>query len=165
MAVLLLKQLRAAVAPAVPLLRVRWMPLLPAGAGIQLLLGITSTPPLLLVVSMGLIAGFLWGNRAHPGFPLAFAGVVLNLAVIAVNGAMPVSPRAAAFVGDAGIGGADLRHSVADGDTLLPFLGDVIPLGTRVVSVGDLFIFAGLGWFLWRAMLSLLRRTDQAAAR
>lgn len=126
-------------------------------------MGFTSTPALVLLMSMLGIAVFLLLNRARAGFPLALAGLALNIVVIGANGAMPVSAHAIEKISLSSVHPADLRHSVADGDTLLPFLGDVIPLGERVVSIGDVLMFAGLVWFLISTVRSLLWRPGTAS--
>jgi hypothetical protein len=102
------------------------------------------------------IAAFLYINRTRPGFPLTLTGLSLNLIVIGANGAMPVSGHALEKVALAGVPAGDLRHAVADGDTHLSLLGDVIPLGERVVSLGDLVMLVGLVWFLIATALSLV---------
>ncbi len=48
------------------------------------------TALLLLLASMGLIALFLLLNLRRPGMSLAAVGLMLNMLVIGVNGAMPV---------------------------------------------------------------------------
>lgn len=132
--------------------------LLILGLGTQLVIGgLISTPPLVVVLSMALIAAFLFLNRARSGFPLALAGLALNGIVIALNGAMPVSAPAMQVVGTAELPPGDLRHALATGDTVLPWLGDVIRVGERLVSIGDILMLGGLVWFLAATARSLLR--------
>ncbi len=85
------------------------------------------------------------------------AGWSLNLVPIALNGAMPVSTGAIRELSpDRGPGlGVDIRkHVVADRGTRLACLGDVIPVVPlrSVVSVGDLFMGAGLAITVASAM-------------
>lgn len=136
----------------------RWVPLLVVGMGSQALFGPASTPWIFLVASMALIAGFLFINRTRPGFRFTLLGVALNAIVIGLNGAMPVSQHAMRSVGLSGVPAGDLRHAAAEPGTHLSFLGDVIPLGERVVSIGDVLMLAGLAWFLVSTTLSLLWR-------
>ncbi|MCX8007369.1 MAG: DUF5317 domain-containing protein, partial [Coriobacteriia bacterium] len=51
----------------------------------------------------------------------------------------------------------DLVHRPLTDDTVAPWLADVIPVpgpkGLRaVVSIGDLLLVAGVGWFLFRTV-------------
>lgn len=128
-------------------MKLRWMAVLLVGVTIQLVAGLTSTPPAVLVGSMLLIAAFLFANRARAGLPLALVGLMLNLAVIAVNGSMPVSQRALSRSG-AELSASDQRHEISGADTRLPYLGDVIPVGAKVLSIGDVFMALGLVWFV-----------------
>lgn len=127
---------------------VRNSTLLLGGLGMQLLFGLTSAPAPALLASMTLIAAFLWLNRARRGFALTLTGLGLNIIVIGANGAMPVSGYALERISISGVAPNDLRHTIADGRTTLSFLGDVIQLGERVVSIGDILMAAGLMWFL-----------------
>ncbi|AKM19136.1 DUF5317 domain-containing protein [Anoxybacillus geothermalis] len=119
----------------------------------------------LLVYITGL--AFLWLNRHQPGFPVIFAGVLLNFIVMAVNGGrMPVSIEAAQFLGreyiealKAGLYG---KHQAITSDTLLPFLGDIIPLSPpyprqQVISIGDVVMNVGAFLFIQHLMLSAPR--------
>lgn len=119
------------------------------GMMIQLATGLASTPPALLVGSMFLIAGFLFVNRHQAGLSLALLGLMLNLLPIAVNGAMPVSSHAASIARPGlDIDVAHQRHLFAGPGTRLSFLGDVIPVGGKVLSVGDVLLLAGLVRFV-----------------
>ncbi|MDI6712066.1 MAG: DUF5317 family protein [Anaerosomatales bacterium] len=111
-----------------------------------------------LLAMAGLVVAALRNSRA-PGMVLAAVGVALNLMVIGLNLGMPVSERAIRFLAGSSEMTAeyDLVHRELGGDTLLPWLADVIPVpgpkGLRaVVSVGDLLLVSGVGWFLFRAV-------------
>lgn len=114
-------------------------------AGVAMIL--TSYLPLLVVVIV---------NRNRPGMWLAGLGVLMNFTVIALNGGMPVLSEAAAVAAGDASAQLDLagnyKHVVLDDATLLPFLGDVIPVRIfaigQVVSLGDVFLAVGLGRFL-----------------
>lgn len=121
-----------------------------------------SAYPLGLVVSVLLVAAFLGVNRAIPGVGLVALGLLANALVVGLNGAMPVSVWAS---GEAGVStqdlvaGTDPRHEIADGDTVLSPLGDVIPVLTpghpEVVSPGDVLVAAGLAQLV---MVGMRRR-------
>jgi hypothetical protein len=103
-------------------------------------------------------------NWRIEGVPLLAAGLVLNAVVIAANGAMPVSLYAAAR---AGVSGASLvrvddgAHEIADGQTRLRPLGDVVPVPLpghpETVSLGDILIVAGVGLLI---LTGMHRRAD-----
>lgn len=139
----------------------RWAGLPLVGFGIQGVAGFTSTPPALLVMAMGLIALFLWLNRARAGLLIACVGLVANMVAIGANGGMPVSQPAMASIGSTAIDIDDARHTYADDATRLRFLGDVIPLGNKVVSPGDILLAAGLSLFLISLVLNVLRPSEQ----
>jgi hypothetical protein len=98
-----------------------------------------------------LVAGFLAANRRLPGMVIAAVGTLLNILVIAVNGAMPVSLRAAGIV-DVSIRQLGIKHEILDAGTRLPWLGDVIPVpGLDIlISVGDVLLAIGIAWLVYR---------------
>ncbi|MBK5305182.1 MAG: DUF5317 domain-containing protein [Frankiaceae bacterium] len=107
--------------------------------------------PLGLAVSAGLVAWFLLHNRGIRGTGLIALGLLANALVVGLNGAMPVSVDAAGRAGTTTqhiLSGEDPRHELADRNTRLGFLGDVIPLPAprwpEVVSPGDILVAAGL---------------------
>jgi MFS family permease len=122
-----------------------------------------------------LLAG-LWANRAHPGLSLAFVGILANLIAITLNGGrMPIwEPSLLA----AGLTPEDARTVF---HTLLPaaldanFLrhagpfADVIPIPLpfvrNVASVGDLFLAAGLAFFLFATVVRSPREADEEERR
>lgn len=119
--------------------------------------------PLFGVVFGVLLVG-LWANRNRPGMIPAFVGIASNTAAVIANGGrMPVwepSLRAAGFTAaDVGTAFHTILPSQLDAAFLarLGFLGDVLPiplpLVRNVASVGDLFITAGLGFFLFATVL------------
>lgn len=123
-----------------------------------------------LVLAAALVVAFLSLNRGIRGTGLVALGLLANAVVVGANGAMPVSPDAA---GRAGVTiqdlltGADARHELADGQTRLPWLGDVVPVPLpfrpEVISAGDVVIAAGLGQLVLLAMLGA-GTTSRAAA-
>lgn len=104
-----------------------------------------------LTASAALVLAFVALNRRLPGMTLVAAGLLLNAAVVAANGAMPVSLEAAARAGisTAPIAlGDDARHVIAGSRTHWEAIGDVVPvplpLHPEVVSPGDVLLAAGL---------------------
>jgi hypothetical protein len=141
-------------------LRVRAVRLLVAAAVLQLVSGTLAPGSAAvraptMILSALLVALFLWGNWQVAGVPLIAAGLLLNCVVVAVNFAMPVSVSAAAR---AGLAPGDLRlgddsfHERSGPHTLLPVLGDTIPVALpwrpQVVSPGDVLVAAGVGLLL-----------------
>jgi hypothetical protein len=133
--------------------RLRWVPLVFAAVGFQVVLAALSVAggpaelvsrPLLAASHLSLLA-FIAANRLLPGMALVFAGLALNAAVIIPNGAMPVSEEAYRAVGGEEAFEPGKHRLLEDGDAL-PWLSDVIPiapLGT-VVSAGDIVLAAGV---------------------
>lgn len=111
---------------------------------------------------MAILASVLMVN-APRRWMLAFAalGIAANVLVIGVNGAMPVSIKAASEIGGARAAaraalGEDCLHAEMDEATRLPFLADVIaipgPAWQRgVISLGDVLLALGLGSWVFAA--------------
>lgn len=132
---------------------------------------------LILPLSLGVLALFLWFNRRLTGFWLLGVGLLLNLAVIVANGGlMPISPETLAIVH-----GTQVHSTQGDGiqkdgtqiveviegqaigdknivlrveDTRLEWLGDRFTVPEQwpiqfAYSLGDLFIALGVFWVLW----------------
>src|SRR3954447_21667969 len=110
------------------------------------------------------LLGALWLNREHPGIPLAFVGILLNMTAMVINGgAMPVWAPAIAAAGlpadSLGTAFHVIVQPAAGGligpDFLLRAipLGDIVPIpvpGLRnVASLGDIFLAGGLAFFLF----------------
>ena len=164
--------------------RLRYLPLLflavivRFGTETALAAGIDTAESLrvpLFVGAYGLLLVGLWKNRQHPGLSLAFVGIMGNaLAITANGGFMPIwEPSLLA----AGFGRDEVRsvfHTVLGPDLDAGFLlragplGDVIPipfpLVRNVASIGDLFLSAGLGFFLFATVLRSATADDEAAA-
>ncbi len=126
---------------------------------------------LLLGGAYGLLLFTLWHNRTYPGLALAFVGIASNTLVIVANGGrMPVWQPAFDASGLAGPLNSVL-HVMVDGtgpDFLLRLgpLGDVIPIPIwpvqNVASLGDLFLTAGLGFFLFATLVRTPAETQAA---
>jgi hypothetical protein len=131
--------LQAAPVPNLPLLSAR------GGAAVVL---IASYLLLLLVIIL---------NRRIPAAPAMALGLILNLAVVGANAGMPVSANAIrAAGGSAAPSGVDsAKHHLMNEDDVLTLLGDVIPIPpplAAVLSIGDLFLYGGVVWFLVQVM-------------
>ena len=106
---------------------------------------------------------------------LAFVGTLANALVIIVNqGYMPIWEPALTL---AGLDAADVGSSIhmifppiLDASFLLHLgpLGDVIPIPfpfiQNVASVGDLFLAAGLAFFLFASIVGIIPEPEEAAA-
>ncbi len=140
--------------------RLRFLPLVFAAVAIQVYFVVappawlTHTGAMLIYLStQALTLGFIWFNRNLPGMWLVVAGLALNMTVIALNGAMPVSESASRVAGAEFLTdhrhvehGLHLRNEVLDDSARLPLFSDVIPVPGigQVVSAGDVLIGLGL---------------------
>jgi hypothetical protein len=148
-------------------LRLRWWGLVVAGLGMQFLPlpeGAEGTDLLVrsgvLAVSYSLLLLFALANLRLPGMPLIVIGLACNALVIVANGGMPVGAEAlrdsgqGEEVGSLAEEGAAKHHLMTE-DDVLTFLADVIaippPIG-EAISIGDVFVYAGLIWLTVWAM-------------
>ena len=140
--------------------RFRWVPLLYAALVIQLVFEFWSPSwihgtfafALLMITTAG-IAAFLFANRNLPGLAIAGVGLALNLLVIGVNGAMPVSVSAAREAGvSSNLNDIGFKHERMSSSTHLRFLGDIIPIpnSQQIFSAGDIVLALGIGWLVYR---------------
>ncbi|TCN34993.1 hypothetical protein EV644_11714 [Kribbella orskensis] len=111
--------------------------------------------PVGLIGSAVCIGVFLRLNVFRPGVALLAVGFGANALVAALNGAMPVSVAALERAGlDRFV--EDPRHELSGVQTLLPWLGDVVPVALpgngQAVSPGDVLIAAGAGLLLYAGM-------------
>ncbi|HET7703977.1 MAG TPA: MFS transporter [Candidatus Limnocylindrales bacterium] len=115
-------------------------------------------------LAFGLLLAALWVNRAQPGMRLAFVGILSNTIAIAANaGWMPIwipSLQAAGFTAadvtspfhvllDAEVNADFLRHAGPLAD-ILPI---PLPFVRNVASIGDVFLTAGLAFFLFATVV------------
>lgn len=118
----------------------------------------------LFVISFGLLLVALWVNRALPGMRLAFVGILSNTIAIAANGGhMPIwlpSLSAAGFTQvDVGSPFHTVLPALLDADffrhagPLADILPIPLPLIRNVASIGDLFLTAGLAFFLFATVV------------
>lgn len=165
-------------------IRLRWLGLLLAAIALRFStdvllnadVGIVATLRLpLLATAFSMLLVGLWANRDYPGLSLAFVGVLSNTAVIVVNGGyMPIyEPSLIA----AGFTPADVSSTI---HVILPEglnaafllrlgpLGDVIPIPVpiiaNVISVADVFLSAGLAFFLFASVVRTPQQLDDETA-
>jgi Family of unknown function (DUF5317) len=112
------------------------------------------------LASMAIAALALVLNRHLPGLIWVAAGLILNFLVIAANGGlMPVWPAARQFAGMPPLNGPSMNVMAMDAGTLLPWLGDILPLPSwmplaNVFSIGDVLVMAGGVIFTQKALVS-----------
>ncbi len=110
-----------------------------------------SNPGLVALVGLGAGLVFSLRNFQVTGMMVIAVGVATNLLPVALNGATPVRTQALVDAGMVDIGDVDrvlldgARELTTD-DTILPWLGDTVPVAVfdQVVSFGDLIILAGV---------------------
>jgi hypothetical protein len=124
----------------------------------------------MLVASYVLLLAFLAVNRWIPGAIVMAIGLLLNLAVVASNGGMPVSAGAIETAGGSvailADGAGAKHHLMNDADVLSP-LGDVIPIPPPagvVLSIGDVLLYAGVAWFIVQVMRGRSRENPRPIA-
>jgi hypothetical protein len=139
-----------------PSVQIRWWPLALIGVILQLLPIGGQAGFWALLGSFVLLIVFAIVNLRAPGFILILTGLLLNALVIAANHGMPVTARALArsdqlsTMDDLKHHGGAKHHLADDGSVLLP-LADVLAVPSpiaQVVSVGDVCVYLGVGWFV-----------------
>ena len=155
--------------------QIHWWGAALAGLAVQLIpsfsVGGRAVGPALLAVSYALLVAFLWVNRRLPAAPIMLIGLALNLLVVIPNGGMPVSASAMETSGGSNtlLSPTDdgKHHLMTDDDVLTP-LADVIavpsPVGA-VMSIGDLFLYAGVISFVVLIMLGRSGENPRPPAR
>lgn len=108
-----------------------------------------------LLMMVSLVAVLMVNVRKRWVLSIAAAGIALNVLVIGLNGAMPVSMRSVSEIGALRVDAlasleTDCLHELLDAETRLASLADVIavpgPAWRRgVISAGDLLLALGLG--------------------
>lgn len=118
--------------------------------------------PAVLAVSYALVIGFVVLNIRFPGTLFIGVGLLLNLAVILANGAMPVSMAAVHAAGARSLPGlqSGVKHHPMGPGTHLDILGDIIPVpALGIVSVGDVILGIGIFLLIQRLMAYQPRRS------
>ena len=146
--------------------KLRWLPLLFAGFVFQIgfmLLSLDLSEEVelaILIASNALVLVFVLANRHMAGMLLVGIGLALNVIVITANGAMPVSARSAEIAGvNKSLDDAGLKHERLTDDTILPWLGDVLPVPglVEVLSVGDVVLGLGIARLVYTRTMSSKR--------
>jgi hypothetical protein len=129
--------------------------------------GLLSSRALVLTLSNCLLFAVIWQNRELQGVKLIGLGLLLNFAVIMLNGGfMPITPEALIQTGydsytpqlETGYRVARTKNIVMQpGEARLWFLSDILVLPRpfpipSVVSIGDAVIAAGVFFFLREPM-------------
>jgi Family of unknown function (DUF5317) len=157
-------------------LELRWWLLAPVGLALQAVPLPNARHGTDLVVRVAvlslsyiLLLIFAGANLRMAGVSLVMVGLASNMLVIAANGGMPVSGHALEASGQTDVLQLLLKdegakhHLMTPADHLTP-LGDVIPIGSpvkQVVSVGDVFVYAGLAWLIVAVMRGRIREPDR----
>ena len=154
-----------------PTVRLRALWLAVPGVVLQYLVIRGSLALPLLLASLACLLAFAGVNIRAPGFALILIGLALNTVVIAANRGMPISREALDASGQSSTitqlttDSDGQKHYLADDRTVLLPLGDVIaipkPIG-QAVSIGDIFVHAGIAWFIVMAVRK--PRTAEAPA-
>lgn len=123
-----------------------------------------------LVASYVLLLAVVAVNRRVPGSALMAVGLLMNLAVVGLNGGMPVSADAIRVVGAHGavvIEDGAKHHLMSDIDVLQP-LADVIPVPppfSVVFSIGDVLLYGGLARWCFAVTRGRFRENRRPPAR
>jgi len=134
-------------------IRVRLWALLPLGFVLLAVSSLLSRDQHELAVALILISYlplllFVWLNRDMTGIWIAGMGVLMNFTVIVLNAGMPVLVEAVQIAGGSENIVLGAKHVLLTEDTLMPFLADIIPLPSAVLSLGDVFLAIGIATFL-----------------
>jgi hypothetical protein len=144
-----------------PTVETRWWWLALVGVAVQLFTLGGAAETMLLLASFVVLIVFVAANVRAPGFVLVLTGLLLNVAVIGANQGMPVTRNAIVASGqqdtltELTADDDGHKHLLADDDTVLLPLADVIPVGRPVrqaISVGDICVHLGIAWFIVMAM-------------
>lgn len=134
-------------------LSLQWLPLLLVALTARAITPLAGEVALAgYVLAFLAIAAVAAKNRSVMGMPLILVGALLNLAVVALNGGMPVSEdavRAAAATMP-----SDRLHLAGTEHAVAALLADTIPLVPfrAVYSIGDVLIALGGGLVAFRAV-------------
>ena len=147
--------------------RIRHPEFLVVALGASLFVDVTEAGPSAAIALIGLLGGLAFaGVNLHlAGMTVIAIGIGLNLAPIALNGAMPVRPEAlveAEMVTQEELPRVTLSgaRELSDDSTMLAVLGDTFPVRwtNQVVSIGDLIMMVGLADLVSNLMRQRRRR-------
>lgn len=108
-----------------------------------------------ILILVGLVLNF-----PKQSMIVLFIGTLLNFAVITANdGAMPVVMDEYSLANIE----LDIRHSILDETTRLPFLADIIKIPRpypfpQIISIGDVFIMIGVFMFIQELLVGEKRK-------
>jgi hypothetical protein len=128
------------------------------------------TGPVMLALSYTFLVVFLFSNRWIPGGPVMRVGLLLNLAVVMVNGGMPVQAQAIERAGGnpyALMQATPTKHHLMTDDDVLWQLGDVIPIPapfSDVLSIGDVLLYGGMVYSITEIMRGRRRENPRPLA-
>jgi MFS family permease len=119
--------------------------------------------PLFMTAFLLLLAA-LWVNRSQPGLRLAFVGILSNtIAIVANGGHMPIWIRSLEAANFTLADVVSPFHTTLPEEANLDFflhagpLGDIIPIPLPIIqnvaSIGDVFLTAGLAFFLFATVI------------
>ena len=150
---------------AFEMLKLHWWGLAVLGLALQVvpiptlpLLSSRAAAALVLVLSYVLLLVVIALNRRIPAASAMALGLMMNLVVVGANAGMPVSADAIRIAGgsvESLNGVASAKHHLMTDDDVLTVLGDIIPLPAPigvVLSIGDLLLYGGIGWFIVQVM-------------
>ena len=109
-----------------------------------------------LIASYLLLLAFLFLNRRIPAAPIMALGLLLNLTVVGVNAGMPVSQSAVSVASGSASSDAVVessKHHVMTESDSATLLADIMPIPPPfgvVISIGDVFLYGGMGWFVFQ---------------
>lgn len=121
-------------------------------------LGLPPHPMVVAWVGLSLIMAALAASNtsSHRGFALVTIGMLLNAAVVAQNGSMPVLASVPGVLSSSSPPAAADFHTLMSESTRLPLLADVmlLPIGaTRfLLSLGDVLMLVGVSVVVVEAM-------------
>lgn len=117
------------------------------------------------VIMYSLLIIFAYANRKNKWLLLLGVGAILNAIVIFANGGvMPVNPdivKSFGYHGDVALQGL---YNLADGNTKLYFLADIIPIKypkPGIASIGDITEILGVAIFIITEMKSKIKKQPQ----
>lgn len=142
----------------------RWPWLLFLGVAIQVAVDLAAARgaiggvPSYAGIAMSQAAVLIWvlANRRLPGMALIGLGLLMNVAVIGANGAMPVDTEAIRRLGVEDATVAPGKHEPMTPDTRLAWLADVIPVPPirTIVSAGDVVLAVGVAALVHHLMMA-----------
>jgi uncharacterized protein DUF5317 len=124
-------------------LHIRWLPILVLALVARAAAPVVPLALGLYLAGIALTAVFAGANWRLPGAVLIALGSLLNLSVIALNGAMPVDVELLQLAG--GEPPEDALHEALSDESVLAVLADIIivPVVRAAYSIGDVFIAIG----------------------